>query len=77
MDNIQDLESQFRATQTFTQNEVNAKVKAYVAAKNLLIESIQEANEILLIAAGGSSEPDKVLAASKVLVNALAEVAKS
>jgi hypothetical protein len=77
MDNIEELETQFRVPVAYTQAELNAKIKSYKAISHRLIDAIQEANEILLNAASGSNEPDKILAASKVLVESLAEVAKA
>ncbi|MDZ8138855.1 MAG: hypothetical protein RM049_26725 [Nostoc sp. DedQUE04] len=78
MDNIRDLETSYIAsTPALNQAELVGKVKTYKAIANTLIDSIQEANEILLNAAAGSNEPDKILAASKVLVESLAQVAKT
>ena len=77
MDNIEELETQLRVPIAYTQAELNAKVKSHKAVSHRLIDAIQEANEILLNAAASSQEPDKILAASKVLVESLAEVAKA
>ncbi len=76
MDNIQKLETQFTST-VRSKDEMIATIESQKASSNNLIDAIQEANEILLHAAATSSEPDKILAASKVLVASLAEAAKS
>ncbi|MFN6560060.1 MAG: hypothetical protein RMY28_009650 [Nostoc sp. ChiSLP01] len=77
MDNIQKLEAQFSTTPTRSKDELIATIESQKAIANKLIDAIQEANSILLNAAVSSQEPDKILAASKVLVESLAEVAKA
>jgi hypothetical protein len=73
---LEALETQFN-TPVHNQAEFVSKIRSQKTIINQLVDGIQEANEMLLNAASSSSEPDKVLAASKVLVQNLAEVAKA
>ncbi|HYX18319.1 MAG TPA: hypothetical protein VE944_28930 [Nostoc sp.] len=77
MDTIRDLETQFNTNPAYNQTELITRIKNQKAIINKLIDTIHEANELLLTAASSAEEPDKLLQAAKVLTQSLAEVAKA